>query len=62
MVVEVSPFLGIEELDATVEGSRGSHEQAKQRGIEGGDIIEMYQLGLSAHQLAIDIDGRNDDE
>ena len=61
MVVEMTPSLRAEELDGTVEHSRGGDKQAQGRGIERRDIIEMDDLGSLTQQTTHTIGSHNDD-
>ena len=51
MVIEMAPHLRREELDAAIEHRRGRHQQAEQRGIERGDIVEMHDLRPLAQEM-----------
>ena len=60
MKIVVSPLLGSEGLDGGVCGGRAGHEDAKQRGIEGVDVVEVHDVCLASQQLTHGIGAAHD--
>ena len=61
MEIVVSPLLGTKGLDSGIGGSRTCHKDTKQRGIEGVDIVKMYDICIASQQLTHGIGTTNDD-
>ena len=52
MIVEMTPGLCTKHLDAAIERGGHGNKQAKERGVERGNIIEVDKLGAQSQELA----------
>jgi hypothetical protein len=60
MIVVVTPRLGSEHLDGSIEGGRAGYQEAEQGGIEGIDVAKMHDICLAPQKRTHGIGSTHD--